>query len=193
MGVYEGKPIQWQVIDKQIDMDSTDGYKYLVVTTSSLYSARYQESLGDSGLSGLYESQLFTWTSSSLRRGLNNKLYSLFTTREVSLIVPTQIVDNGGCPLDDYKTLKSDSTIDRLFVLSISEVQKFKRYNSDCDGQWHGYLRGPFCDMQLSSGKHNLKVPRLYCGIDGYSHAYYNRNAMTPIRPAMWIRIKRSN
>ena len=36
LGVYEGKPIQWQVIDKQIDMDSTDGYKYLVGTTKPL-------------------------------------------------------------------------------------------------------------------------------------------------------------
>ena len=195
LGVYEGKPIQWQVIDKQIDMDSTDGYKYLVVTTKPLYSARYQENLSDNYhyLHDLYESQLFTWASSSLRRGLNNKLYSLFTTREVSLIVPTQIVDNEYCPLDDYKTLKSDSTTDRLFVLSKSEAKKLKKYNSNCDGQY-GYLRAPICYSKTSSGKYYLMLTMFNCYNPSESpYSYTDYNDTRPVQPAMWIRIKRSN
>ena len=194
LGVYEGKPIQWQVIDKQIDMDSTDGYKYLVVTTKPLYSARYQENLSDNyHYLDLYESQLFTWASSSLRRGLNNKLYSLFTTREVSLIVPTQIVDNEYCPLDDYKTLKSDSTTDRLFVLSKSEAKKLKKYNSNCDGQY-GYLRAPICYSKTSSGKYYLMLTMFNCYNPSESpYSYTDYNDTRPVQPAMWIRIKRSN
>ena len=196
LGVYEGKPIQWRVIDKRSDMDSTDGYKYLVVTIKPLYSAKYQESLGDSSISILFESELFTWASSSLRRGLNNKLYSLFTTREISLIVPTQIVDNERCPLDFLDTLKSDSTIDRLFVLSASEIQKYARYNPSCSstGGWIGYLRAPFCYKQDSDGACQFAVPLLYCNSQSkYAYSCYSSNDMMPIQPAMWIRIKRSN
>ena len=112
--------------------------------------------------------------------------------------MPTQIVDNISCTYTDhgidYKTLYSGSTTDKLFVLSISEIQKYATYNPSCSGQWLGYLRAPFCYHRYSSGDHELLVPRLYCNAKfKYTYAHMSSNQMAPIQPAMWIRIKRSN
>ncbi|MBQ4514217.1 MAG: hypothetical protein II969_14575 [Anaerolineaceae bacterium] len=143
-----------------------------------------------------------TWETSSLRNWLNNDfLYSAFSSSERDSIVETSVNNNAN---PAYGTNGGRNTQDKLFLLSISEVQGYfregpqlqcyatqytkamgiKRDPSAKDARrgdlWWWWLRTPGSQMQYASTV-NLDGGIVKIG-------YHVDDAYCGVRPAMWVR-----
>ncbi|MCQ2527648.1 MAG: DUF6273 domain-containing protein [Saccharofermentans sp.] len=166
-GNYGDEAITWRVLDKE------DG-KVLLITENELTEKKYH----DSGVS-------VTWESSTLRAWLNSDFYNeAFSPDEQDEILTTTVI---AAPNPEYNIDPGNDTQDKVYLLSIDEVNKY--FNSDesrtisSEGSTNcWWLRTPGnCDYFAAF-------------VDGSGTIWYDGNAAVNgynvVRPAMWISVE---
>ena len=188
LGTYEqdnnssnGKePIKWRVL-------AIEGGKALVISEYGLDCKPYHE-----------EYEAITWRDCSLRAWLNSDFYNAaFSDEEKNIILKETIIaeDNS-----EYGTDAGEDTKDNVFLLSISEVEKYFRSTQDreckptdyavAQGAWQSadykdncwwWLRSPCSNAYTASG--------VYSGGGVFRQGGdVNRDDIT-VRPALWIKL----
>lgn len=153
-----------------------EGDRVLVLSRLGIHSMGYHSEYVD-----------ITWEDCSLRRWLNEEFYSAaFSDTEKEMITVTDLEEEG--------------TQDRVFLLSVEEVEKYIPVKSDrwCDptlyavkqGAWqHDNTRRCWWWLRTSAEKPNEAI---FVGTEGtiqYTEGYVYRYAIT-VRPAMWIEVE---
>ncbi len=102
------EPIEWEVIDRA-------GNYAMLVSVKGLESAPYHG-----------QKKRVTWQGSTIRSWLNNSfLYSAFTETEQSAILDTKVSNSTWEGNTEWTTTEGKHTIDKLYLLSYSEVQRY--------------------------------------------------------------------
>ena len=172
--------IEWIVLDIQ------DG-KALVISKYALDCKKYNETYTD-----------VTWETCTLRTWLNNDfLNSAFSESEKSKI-PTVPVSADANP--SYSTNPGNATQDQIFLLSITEANKYFDSNSERECQPTAYAKAQGV-WTSSSGTYagncwwwlrspgNLQTYAAVVRYDGYVRDYGNGvyGSDDAVRPALWI------
>ncbi len=165
----------WRVIDRS-------GNRLLLISEKNIADKEYNKSNDN-----------VTWETCTLRKWLNNDwLSSAFSDGERAMIEETT-VKNPDNP--EYGTKGGNDTVDKVFLLSIDEANKY--FLSDADrmnGSWW-WLRSPGHGQGMvacvygnggvySGGNYEYRGGRI--DTDGYS---VNRSD-NGVRPAMWIKVE---
>lgn len=129
-----------------------------------------------------------TWQTSSIRKWLNNDFYnSAFSNKEKAIIETTNIINNDN---EEYKTEGGENTNDKVFLLSVDDIQKYDSYYG-CT------YDGEFCSWWLRSpGSKSNRAAIYYISNGPYSvgNGKVDHNGLTVdrnegVRPAIWINI----
>lgn len=172
------KPIEWQVLARE-------NRRMLVISKYALDCKPYHT-----------EYTAVTWEACSLRKWLNGTfINNAFSSGEQSRIQTTTVTADKN---PSYSTSPGNNTTDKVFLLSITEVNQYFSSNSalECQGTAYCYAQGAY---KGSNGNcwWWLRSP----GLDSYSAAYvsnggsvyddgdsvnYDRGA---VRPALWINL----
>ena len=169
--------IEWTVLDK-------DGMSLLLVSKQALDCQQYNTSFTD-----------VTWKNCSLRKWMNSTfLNNAFSTEEQAQIQNTTVsADNN----PQYRTNAGNATTDKVFLLSISEVEKY--FNSDearkCAPTAYAWAQGGLMGdniyrswwlRRLGNYKHADIVDN-----DGSVFRGLNVNSdYVCVRPALWINLE---
>ena len=177
--------IEWTVLDK-------DGMSLLLISKQALDCQQYNTSYTD-----------VTWESCSLRKWMNGTfLNKAFNAEEQAQIQNTTVSADKN---PEYNTNPGNATTDKVFLLSINEVEKY--FNSDearkCAPTAYAKAQGAYTNdsYKTASGAATcwwwLRSPGLYqnCaalvdddGSVGYGGNYVF-NAYGAVRPALWINL----
>lgn len=177
--------IEWTVLDK-------DGMSLLLISKQALDCQQYNTSYTD-----------VTWESCSLRKWMNGTfLNKAFNAEEQAQIQNTTVSADKN---PEYNTNPGNATTDKVFLLSINEVEKY--FNSDearkCAPTAYAKAQGAYTSdiYKTASGAATcwwwLRSPgfnQLYAAtvfIDGSVHYFghtvnYGNDA---VRPALWINL----
>ena len=123
---------QWRVL-------KTDGNSALIVTESVIEQRAYHE-----------EFTQITWEHCDLRKYLNKQFYDTFDPIDKARILETRITD---CDNPWYGTKWGNSTVDKIFLLSTSEVIQYFGDSGDLKNnkRWHFKDHG---DEKIYEGPH---------------------------------------
>lgn len=178
--------IEWRVLAKE-------NSRVLVISDKALDRQPYNSS---------YTEEV-TWENCSLRKWLNGTfLNKAFSTEEQAQIQNTTVsADNN----PQYSTNPGNATTDKVFLLSINEVEKY--FNSDearkCAPTAYAKAQGAStsdtcktpsgaatCWWWLRSpGDDQSSAAYVYFGGDVFELGNYVYSVLTAVRPAMWITI----
>ena len=170
--------IEWLVLAKK-------GNRILVISDKALDRQPYNSSR-----------TRVTWETCTLRKWLNNDFINAAFTAEERAKIPTVTVSADKNP--SYSTSPGNNTTDKVFLLSITEVNKY--FSSDsawqCRGTAYCYAQGAYkagngtCWWWLRSpGYTQSSAANVYDGGDVNeigNNVFLDNNA---VRPAMWISI----
>lgn len=175
MGSYEqdndssnGKEvIEWKVLAKE-------GNKVLLISQYALNYQQYNTSRTD-----------VTWETCSLRLWLNDEFYNeAFSDTDKQLITTSTVTADKN---PSYGTNQGNDTSDKVFLLSINEVNKYFSSSSDKECK---YKYKDNCWWWLrTSGSSSINAA--YVSIDGSVYAYGRiGDSGSATRPAMWVSIE---
>ena len=170
--------IEWLVLAKK-------GNRILVISDKALDRQPYNSSR-----------TRVTWETCTLRKWLNNDFINAAFSAEERAKIPTVTVSADKNP--SYSTSPGNNTTDKVFLLSITEVNKY--FSSDsawqCRGTAYCYAQGAYkagngnCWWWLRSpGYTQSSAANVYDGGDVNeigNNVFLDNNA---VRPAMWISI----
>ena len=169
--------IEWLVLEVK------DG-KALVISKYALDCQQYNTSYTD-----------VTWETCTLRKWLNNNfLGSAFTANEKAMI-PTVTVSADKNP--EYSTYPGNATQDQVFLLSITEANKY--FSSDsarqCKPTEYAVAGGAYVNSSNGNCWWWLRSPGNYQGCAATVHdgggvgesGYGVNRASSAVRPALWI------
>ena len=179
--IANGKePIEWQVLDVQAE-------KALLISKYALDNQRYNDAR-----------ETLTWESCTLRTWLNDAfLNDAFDIGEQRRILMTTVNADKN---PDYSTDPGKATQDKIFLLSITEVNKYFTSNSEraCAGTAYCYAQG--ADESSDSGKcwWWLRSPGYYSNIAAivtiigavFSNGYVVDYDNIAVRPALWVDLR---
>ena len=154
-------PYKWQVLDVQ------DGKALLLMDGLLKNPRRYHDKF-----------EPVTWENCSLREWLNkNWLARKFSCREQAAVAA---IEPGNSDNPEYGTHGGKSTIDRVFLLSIDEYEKYRDVINSTASWW--WLRSP---GSTSNGTARV-------GRDGYlnmrgGNVFWSGGVGGGVRPAMWV------
>lgn len=153
----------WRVLDIQ-----NDGV--LVIADEVISKKKYSAK----------EDKNITWEECSVRNYLNGEFYKSFSEEEKAMIKETDVVNSNN---PKYGTSGGNNTKDKIFILSIDEVNKYFSSHSDLIAFYNGdrcrwWLRSPGCDQHYAT----YVGPGGGINIVGCDSGY-----LEGIRPAMWI------
>ena len=170
--------IEWIVLDK-------DGMSLLLISKYALDCQQYNTSYIN-----------VTWETCSLRKWLNGTFLSAaFSSEEQNSIISSTVTADKN---PSYSTSPGNNTTDKVFLLSINEVNKY--FNSDsarqCQGTAYCYAQGAY-----KAGNGNcwwwLRSPGYYS--DYAAYVYYGgsvthsgdfvNDCYVAVRPALWINL----
>ena len=168
--------IEWLVLSKE-------GTKILVISKYALDCKPYNTSYTD-----------VTWETCTLRKWLNNDFLSAAFSADEKAMIPTVTVSADKNP--EYRTNPGNATQDQVFLLSITEANKY--FNSDSarqckptvyavangayesnSGNCWWWLRSPGEDQDGAAGVSSLG------NVDVNDRHIHNESIA--VRPAMWI------
>lgn len=177
--------IEWTVLDK-------DGMSLLLISKQALDCQQYNTSYTD-----------VTWESCSLRKWMNGTfLNKAFNAEEQAQIQNTTVSADKN---PEYNTNPGNATTDKVFLLSINEVEKY--FNSDearkCAPTAYAKAQGAYtsdiyktasgaatCWWWLRSPGYNRNIA---ANVNSYGSVYYfGYNVHTDyvaVRPALWINL----
>ena len=167
LGTYNDEDIEWIVLDKTED-------SALIISKYILDKKKYNE-----------ESTNITWENCTLRSWLNDEfLNSSFRSNIQDMIKTTNVVNDDN---SKYGTVGGNDTEDKIFLLSIDEMNQYfgsnrsrKATYTDGSSGWY-WLRSP-------GAHHNLAA-----SVVGGGRVYeigYDVDHEGGIRPAMWISLE---
>lgn len=181
--VSDGKEdIEWLVLDKEAG-------KVLVISRYALDDSYYSENLED-----------VPWENCHLRQWLNDTfINNAFDAEEQSKIISTVVKADDN---PEYGTLQGNDTVDKVFLLSIPEVDKYFGTYSDrqCRGTEYCYSQGT---VKTNNEKYSgncwwwLRIPgdnskfAVVVEDDGSFEMGGDRITLPgqAVRPAMWIEL----
>ena len=169
------EPIEWQVLERK-------NGRMLVISKYALDCQPYNASL-----------ESVTWETCSLRKWLNETFVNnAFNTDEQKRIVSSKVMADKN---PSYSTSPGNDTTDKVFLLSITEVNEY--FNTDkvreCQGTAYCYARGAYkasndnCRWWLRSPGHrsrNASYVLIGGSVDYYGDVVHDAVA---VRPALWI------
>ena len=177
--------IEWTVLDK-------DGMSLLLISKQALDCQQYNTSYTD-----------VTWESCSLRKWMNGTfLNKAFNAEEQAQIQNTTVSADKN---PEYNTNPGNATTDKVFLLSINEVEKY--FNSDearkCAPTAYAKAQGAYTSdsFKTASGAATcwwwLRSPGDTQDSAAYVHdygsvsyvGYYVDDASDAVRPALWINL----
>ena len=177
--------IEWTVLDK-------DGMSLLLISKQALDCQQYNTSYTD-----------VTWESCSLRKWMNGTfLNKAFNAEEQAQIQNTTVSADKN---PEYNTNPGNATTDKVFLLSINEVEKY--FNSDearkCAPTAYAKAQGAYTSdsYKTASGAATcwwwLRSPGftqscaalVYIGGSVLCNGYGVLNAHDAVRPALWINL----
>jgi len=166
IGRWEGKPMEWLVLDVQPD-------RALLIAKICLIRERYHE-----------EPKPITWAECSLRKKvLPQLLEEIFDDKERSRVLHT---NNKNPDNEEWNTPGGSDTEDRLFLLSIDEAKQYFPYDkariARLNGKAWWWLRSP--------GSRDVRAAYVDC--DGYLYVSGSHvsSAEGGVRPAFWLNLK---
>ena len=120
--IYEEEPITWRVLS--VNKDGTDAF---LLADKALDCRPFHSVFTDT---------VVTWDKSTMRQWLNNEFFENAFSEEERLLVNNHYVKNDRSP--DFGTYSGEDTIDKVFLLSISEATNFRygfneNYDDDDD------------------------------------------------------------
>jgi len=169
--------VEWLVLEVK------DG-KALVISKYALDCQQYNTS-----------STEVTWETCTLRKWLNNNFINSAFSADEKAMIPTVMVSADKNP--DYSTNPGNATQDQVFLLSITEANKYfssdsasqckpteyavagGAYFNSSNGNCFWWLRSPGNRQARAAGVHNDGAVDVY----GFSV----RNSDSAVRPALWI------
>ena len=177
--------IEWTVLDK-------DGMSLLLISKQALDCQQYNTSYTD-----------VTWESCSLRKWMNGTfLNKAFNAEEQAQIQNTTVSADKN---PEYNTNPGNATTDKVFLLSINEVEKY--FNSDearkCAPTAYAKAQGAYTSdsYKTASGAATcwwwLRSPGTNqsraAGVNGFGSVRYDgydvRSGDFAVRPALWINL----
>ena len=177
----EAQPIEWQVLDAQ-------GDKMLLISRYALDCKPYNKTYADS-----------TWESCTLRSWLNNDFYSrAFSEEEQGRIVTVSVLTDRN---PDYSTDPGETTQDKIFLLSIQEINKYFISEEDrmCVPTAYAKARNAYlcsfytvndeatCWWWLRSPGSSAGMAAGIFGGNVYGYGDYVNDETGCVRPALWI------
>ena len=166
-GHLNGRSVQWIVLDQKDD-------EYLLISKYGLDCREFHTT-----------NTFITWDKCSLRTWLNVDFYnSTFSNKEKSQIIQHEVIASSN-PI--YRTYQGQNTKDKLFILNISEYNKyFDIYNKWVCRLFSGILRQ--CWLRNSG---NDSCHASFIGRSGSIHAGGSKitSARNAVRPVMWVKL----
>ena len=170
--------VEWLVLEVK------DG-KALVISKYALDCKLYNTSYKD-----------VTWETCILRKWLSNDFLGSAFSAEEKAMIPTVTVSADKNP--DYSTNPGNATQDQVFLLSITEANKY--FSSDsarqCKPTDYAVANGArksdsgFCWWWLRSPGINQNIAAdVYSNGEVYEHGYSVNNDANAVRPALWINL----
>ena len=193
-GVYEQdgdetngqEPVEWLVLDEKDD-------KVLVISKDTIVCISYNN-----------VSERITWEKSILRLYLNNIFYSYYLNdEERGMIVPCVLVNN---TINEFGHPNGADTIDRIFILSIDEYNKYFKNNEERISAGNNYTSTlglhisstlPIADIPIENGTYywarnvGYHLSDISCvNWDGKINVYgYDcKSDGMGARPCMWLK-----
>lgn len=170
--------IEWIVL-------AVDGDKALILSKYALDCQRYNSTYRDT-----------TWEKCSLRSWLNGAFYNAAFGADHQEMIISSTVSADKNP--SYSTSPGKSTTDRVFLLSITEVNKY--FSSDsarqCQGTAYCYAQGAYkadngnCWWWLRSpGLNSNHAALVHSGGSVYNFGISVDGGIVAVRPAFWINL----
>ena len=153
-GSYQGKSIEWIVLEKKAKTN-----KIFLISRDLVDTQAYNDSFISS----------VTWETCSLRAWLNSTFYdAAFNINQKQIIADTLVFNKF---YTDYGTSVGNKTTDKIFLLSISEIDRYlntiqNNCNSNCD--WLLRSPGYMCSNGQVLGDIDMTTPyaiRLFYGL----------------------------
>ena len=174
----ENAPIEWLVL-------KNDGSRALLISKYALDCRKYNTSYA-----------YVTWGTCKLRKWLNRTfLNAAFSERERAMI-PSVTVSADKNPR--YSTSPGNSTTDQVFLLSITEVNKYFSSHSarQCQGTAYCYAQGAYkadngnCLWWLRSPCHDSNAAAYVRDSGNVNEDGFLVNCdINAVRPALWINL----
>ncbi len=182
--------IEWLVLEKE-------GERILLISRYALDCQLYNTSRTS-----------VTWETCSLRKGLNGTFLSAAFSEEERAMIPNVTVSADKNPT--FSTSPGNSTTDQVFLLSITEANKY--FSSDkarkcaptayaiAQGAWtedsnkvdgkatcYWWLRSPGYESNRAADvNRDGSVSNVGSGVSGGSYVYFDREG---VRPALWVNL----
>ena len=169
--------IEWLVLAKE-------GTKILVISKETLDCKPYNTSYTE-----------VTWETCTLRKWLNNDFINAAFSSDERTMIPTVTVSADKNP--DYSTNPGNATQDQVFLLSITEVNKY--FSSDsarqCEPTDFAVANGVYVNSSNGNCWWWLRSPGYYqdngARVDFFGNVYeyghYVNKDGNAVRPALWI------
>ena len=183
MGAYnhgvQAQDIKWIVLER-------NGDKALVISKYIIDRQKFNEI-----------SENTCWERSTIRKWLNEQFYNIaFSNQEKSKILTTTVKNS---PNPQHGTSSGNDTLDKIFLLSVDEVKKYFKADSDtkCQVTLFAKNKGAYCDGAYfgywwlrTTGQYVQNASYVfYTG--GVSLMGYDASGMIfGVRPAMWISLQ---
>ena len=174
--------IEWKVL-------AVEGNKALIISQYALDCQEYYRG---------YLSTDTTWEECTLRTWLNGTFYNAaFGAYHQKIIASSTVTADKNPEYNDISP--GNNTTDKVFLLSITEVNKY--FSSDsarqCRGTAYCYAQDAYKDRKNGNCLWWLRSPgkfsyyAAYVADDGYVSCYgnYNSNDDKAVRPALWINL----
>ncbi|MCQ2527639.1 MAG: DUF6273 domain-containing protein [Saccharofermentans sp.] len=166
-GNYNDEPLEWTILDIQ-------GDQVLAITTNAVDKRPYNNTRTD-----------VTWETCSLRTWLNDDFYrDAFISEEQSRIMTTTVSPGRNY---HYSTNVGNATEDRIFLLSINEVEQYFSRDESRKCEYDGnicwwWLRSPGRSQDNAAD----------VSIDGsvYYGGFSVDRSYGVVRPALWINLE---
>ena len=163
--------IEWKVL-------AVDGNKALVISQYALDCQKYNSTYTDT-----------TWEKCSLRTWLNGTFYNAAFGSDHQKMIASSTVTADKNP--SYSTSPGNNTTDKVFLLSITEVNKY--FSSDsarqCQGTAYCYAQGNCWWWLRSPGDYSGDAARVNDDGSVDRSGYYVGSVLGAVRPALWINL----
>ena len=150
----------WIVLDKTEDT-------MLIITEDIVEERAYNEELGK-----------ITWENCTLRTYLNEEFYEGFSEEEQEMIVETTLINSDN---SEYGTDGGNDTTDKIFLLSLDEVEEYMTEDELLINDTSWWLRSPGCYQRYTSTVNIKGNINTYGEIPSHVHG---------VRPALNLKIE---
>ncbi len=133
-----------------------------------------------------------TWETCTLRKWLNNDFYNAAFSDVEKKEIPSVMLANKPNPY--YGTTGGNNTTDKVFCLSLEEIEKyFGEYNWSDSEKIDGYNQKLICAPTLYARESGVEYEVLVKGENGYGYGYleqfgYTSDAMWRVVCSWWLR-----